>query len=790
MWTQQQKLTASDAAAGDTFGESVSVSGDTAVVGAHQDNHAGGSLAGSAYVFVRTGGVWTQQQKLTALDAASGDLFGVSVSASGDTAVVGADDNDDAGGDSGSAYVFVRSGTVWTQQQKLTASDAAAGDTFGISVSVSGDTAVVGAWFDDNAGSDSGSAYVFQLSCLAPCSPPDCNDHGTCDDGTCVCNSGYAGAACDQCAPEWASGFGVDDQGMNARVFALTVFDDQTGPALYAGGEFTTAGGISANRIAKWNGLAWSALGSGTDAAVSALIVFDDGTGPALYAGGNFTTAGGDSANRIAKWNGSAWSALGSGMNDAVFALTVFDDGTGPALYAGGNFTTAGGGSANRIAKWNGSVWSALSSGMETSVFALTVFDAGIGPELYAGGLFSTGGGSANYIAKWNPGAPGTWSTLGSGMSFYVRALTVFDDGTGPAMYAGGGFITAEGVSANHIAKWTPGAPGAWSALGNGTDAEVSALTVFDDGTGPALYVGGAFSTAGGGNANDIARWNGSVWSGLSSGVNSNVYALTGLDDGKSPALYAGGEFNFAGGLPSSKIAKWSCPSPMPPTRGDDVCSGGANNGQPCSLNSECPGGSCGMKSRYISITPTNAAVAGGGNTSIQVEIVSMPQFAARVGEIWWVGVEQNVANSPNPSLRGAPLVCSPTPTNAQVWTNGVLHFFGTSIVPGSAYNVRMCDASGAVCSDPLLVGTGKWGDVIAAFGGGSQPNFGDVSAIVAKFGNVASAPNTARTDLVGPQGPGTPNTPNQSTNFADVSNDVSAFSGFAYPYTVVSCPP
>jgi len=157
------KLLASDAAAGDWFGRSVSVSGDTAVMGAHSDDHAGGTDAGSAYVFVRTAGGWTQQAKLTASDAAASDYFGVSVSVSGDTAVIGANGDDHAGGtDAGSAYVFVRSGGVWTQQAKLTASDAAASDVFGFSVSVSGDTAVIGANYDDHAGGgNAGSAYVF-----------------------------------------------------------------------------------------------------------------------------------------------------------------------------------------------------------------------------------------------------------------------------------------------------------------------------------------------------------------------------------------------------------------------------------------------------------------------------------------------------------------------------------------------------------------------------------------------------------------------------------------------------
>ena len=159
-WSQQAKLTANDAAAYDLFGNSVSVSGDTILVGAYNDDD-GGSNSGSVYVFVRSGTVWSQQAKLTASDAAFGDFFGVSVSLSGDTALVGSYYDNDAGPDSGSAYVFVRSGTVWSQQAKLTASDAAADDNFGISVSLSGDTALIGSYVDDDAGNASGSAYVF-----------------------------------------------------------------------------------------------------------------------------------------------------------------------------------------------------------------------------------------------------------------------------------------------------------------------------------------------------------------------------------------------------------------------------------------------------------------------------------------------------------------------------------------------------------------------------------------------------------------------------------------------------
>src|SRR5262245_2799498 len=165
-WTQQAKLVAADAGADDLFGVSVAVWGDPALVGAINDDHEGGTLAGSAYVFVRSGSVWTQQAKLIASDAAANDRFGTSVALSGDTAVIGAYLDDHAGGiDAGSAYVFVRSGSVWTQQAKLMASDAAANDWFGHSSALSGDTAMVGAVQDDHAsGTNAGSAYVFVRS--------------------------------------------------------------------------------------------------------------------------------------------------------------------------------------------------------------------------------------------------------------------------------------------------------------------------------------------------------------------------------------------------------------------------------------------------------------------------------------------------------------------------------------------------------------------------------------------------------------------------------------------------
>ena len=165
-WTQQTKLTAADGAARDRFGSSVSLSGDRALVGT---SIFGASRSGAAYVFGFDGTAWTQQARLTADDAAPDDGFGSSVSLSGDRALIGAPIDSDAGSRSGSAYVFTFDGAEWTQANKLTASDGAANDYFGSSVSLSGDRVLVGAYGDDEGVVDSGAAYTFELA--APCAP-------------------------------------------------------------------------------------------------------------------------------------------------------------------------------------------------------------------------------------------------------------------------------------------------------------------------------------------------------------------------------------------------------------------------------------------------------------------------------------------------------------------------------------------------------------------------------------------------------------------------------------------
>jgi hypothetical protein len=150
-WSQQAELTASDAAAGDVFGRSVAISGSTAVVGAPAKN----SATGAAYVFVQSGTTWSQQAEVAASDAAAGDQFGYSVAIYRSTALIGAPYKNNY---TGAAYVFERSETVWKQRATLTAAHAASGEEFGYSVAIYRSTAVIGAPFKNNA---TGAAYVF-----------------------------------------------------------------------------------------------------------------------------------------------------------------------------------------------------------------------------------------------------------------------------------------------------------------------------------------------------------------------------------------------------------------------------------------------------------------------------------------------------------------------------------------------------------------------------------------------------------------------------------------------------
>jgi hypothetical protein len=338
--------------------------------------------------------------------------------------------------------------------------------------------------------------------------------------------------------------------GPNSYVYTLT----GSGSDLYAGGDFSSAGGVTVNYIAKWNGNNWSALGSGMNSGVVALAR----AGTDLYAGGAFTNAGGIAANYIAKWNGSRWSALGSGLAGGdeyllpvampVVALAV----SGTDVYAGGSFTNAGGLQAKSIAKWDGTRWAPLGSGTDGYVRALAVS----GSDVYVGGRFRTAGGiAADNVAKWNGSS---WSALGADIPngsgrAYVTALAV----SGSDLYAG---VYLPAGEPGFVAKWDGSN---WSLLNNlllmgpEGNVSVSALAL----SGSDLYVGGGCTLLEGarcGLANFITKWDGTGWSALGSGVSEGAVlplALSGSD------LYVGGTFATVGGKVSQYIGRAYLPT-------------------------------------------------------------------------------------------------------------------------------------------------------------------------------------------------------------------------------------
>ena len=169
-WSQQQMLKATDAGENHNFGYStyMSTDGTYAIIGAYDGDNTAGNYLGKAYIFTRSGSTWSQQAKLTASDAAAGDKFGftVAINDDGTYAIVGTPYHDTGGSDAGAAYIYARSGTSWTQQAKIQSSDIQASDNFGYTVSISGDGShvMVGAEKEDTTGSDAGSAYIFKRS--------------------------------------------------------------------------------------------------------------------------------------------------------------------------------------------------------------------------------------------------------------------------------------------------------------------------------------------------------------------------------------------------------------------------------------------------------------------------------------------------------------------------------------------------------------------------------------------------------------------------------------------------
>ena len=323
-------------------------------------------------------------------------------------------------------------------------------------------------------------------------------------------------------------GYRVDD-----TVRALT--GDGSG-GVYAGGEFSWAGGESASRIAHWDGSAWHPLQSvwGT---VSALTRH----GSDLYVGGSITRAGASTVNNIARWDGGNFNRLGvgtsgNGVDGPVYAIAVDSVGV---VYVGGDFDNAGGAPAANIAKWDGVSWSALGGGTDGPVHAIAVDSA---DNVFAGGDFLNAGSTYYpFFARWSAGS---W-THGGGVNSIVKALLpiAVDD-----VIVGGEFSWAGLGAAARVARWDDSV---WSPLDEGMNLTgIFALARTENGI---VLAGGSFTEAGGSTAYSIAAWDGSAWWPLGDGVEQGVYALAGSGD----VVFVGGNFDSSGGQLSPHVAIW-----------------------------------------------------------------------------------------------------------------------------------------------------------------------------------------------------------------------------------------
>jgi trimeric autotransporter adhesin len=325
-----------------------------------------------------------------------------------------------------------------------------------------------------------------------------------------------AGAQCPQ--PSWS---GMNQlPGLAGIGSALTSWDpDGAGPApavLVVGGGFTSAGGVPAVNVATWDGAQWHALGAGVGVTtdlneVHALCVYN---GEVIIAG-QFTTAGGAPANRIARWNGSIWQPLGQGLDGVVYTLAVYNG----ELIAGGSFSASAGVPMPYVARWNGSVWQSLPNGPDANVGALCIHN---GLLIAGGGFTSVGGQPAGRVASWDGT---TWQPLGAGAGGIspggVGELVSWNG----KIIAGGWFATAGGIPAQGIASWDGST---WSPVGSGALGpypfdSVDALGVF----GGDLIAGGFFTTIGGVAVEYLARWDGAAWHPFGTGlIGTNAFAI------------------------------------------------------------------------------------------------------------------------------------------------------------------------------------------------------------------------------------------------------------------------
>lgn len=367
----------------------------------------------------------------------------------------------------------------------------------------------------------------------------------------------------------WDEGFGFstfDPEFPFVVVRAIAV----NSSGVYIGGNTFPFSSTSASGIARWDGTSWSNLGGGVGLCpgiCSSVVYALEAKGDDLYVGGNFSRAGDVQANRVARWDGSKWSALGDGIaiidsfNDylRVDAMAL----SGNDIYTVGNPITDVGISSiflhiDGFVRWDGNKWSTAGGGVtgpaaSVSLNAIAINDS----DIYVGGHFAIAGFTAvNHIARFDGSV---WHALGSGIdgcaSCTPQVFTLAAKGND--LYVGGRFNSAGGLQANNIARWDGNS---WHAVGSGANGPVYKIAF----NGDDIYVGGDFTSIDGVKANGIARFDGTKWQGLGSGVGGRVHAIAFKDN----EVYVGGAFTTAGGKTIYNVARWIGPAivtPPPP---------------------------------------------------------------------------------------------------------------------------------------------------------------------------------------------------------------------------------
>lgn len=407
--------------------------------------------------------------------------------------------------------------------------------------------------------------------------------------------------------PQWLPlGDGMNPGG---AVYALAVLPNGD---IVAGGSFTVAGGVPASRVARWDGLSWSPLGTGMNGDVYALAVLSNGD---LVAGGAFTIAGGVSANRVARWTGVSWQPFpasgGNGMDGTVFALSTRPNST---FFAGGSFMRAGVAPYHRLAFWNGLSWT-QTFGVNAAIRAFAPLPSA---ELIVAGDFTLDDGrTLNRIARLS----GTWLPYGTGMNNTVRAVARLSTGD---VVAGGDFTTAGGAAAQSLARWSGTQ---WTTFDRaGMNGSVRAIISLE---GSDFIAAGDFTIAGEIPASRVVRRSADTWRPLGTGMDAPVHALTRLPNGD---IIAGGTFSLAGGVQVRGIARW--PTLVQPAvlvshpQDAAICVGGAaafvvtaHGGAPLSYQwrrgsvdlVDQPGHIAGAASATLTITNAVPADAGSG---------------------------------------------------------------------------------------------------------------------------------------------------------------------------------